>query len=130
MHRYFTYDRMVHIEAGSGAEALVNIPLTLSLFDTHFPRFPVLPGVLIMGCASNMACDYMEYVSEGKWRCLSMNNVKFRHYVQPGNEMRLKLKPGKNAREDYADFSLQVHCGDRRVATIQNIGVSRREVMS
>ena len=37
------------VEPGTGAVALRNVPNTLSIFDSHFPRFHVLPGVLILG---------------------------------------------------------------------------------
>ena len=50
-----TLDRIVSIEPGKGAKALRNVPTTLAIFDTHFPRKPVLPGVLIIGSIGELA---------------------------------------------------------------------------
>ena len=36
------------LELGKRATALRNVPNTLVIFETHFPRFPVMPGVLIL----------------------------------------------------------------------------------
>ncbi len=50
-----TLDRVVGVEPGRRAEAIRNVPSTLDLFDSHFPRFPVLPGVLILGTLGALA---------------------------------------------------------------------------
>ena len=46
--RWTTLDRIVSVRTAS-REAIRNVPNTLAIFDSHFPRFPVLPGVLILG---------------------------------------------------------------------------------
>ncbi len=37
-----------------------NVPNTLAIFDSHFPRFPVLPGVLILGSLGELAGVLLE----------------------------------------------------------------------
>ena len=49
--RWTTLDRILEIDPEKGAKALRNVPNTLSIFDSHFPRFNVLPGVLIYAYA-------------------------------------------------------------------------------
>ena len=41
-------DKLVEHEPGRRAVGVRHVPNTLDVFDTHFPRFPVLPGVLII----------------------------------------------------------------------------------
>ena len=41
-------DRLETYSENGGGTAVRNIPGTLAVFNTHFPRFPVVPGVLIL----------------------------------------------------------------------------------
>ncbi len=36
-------DRLLQIEIGVRGTAVRNVPATLPILDSHFPRFPVLP---------------------------------------------------------------------------------------
>jgi 3-hydroxyacyl-[acyl-carrier-protein] dehydratase len=46
--RFFLIDRITAWEVGARAEALKNVSLSEDFFDDHFPRHPVMPGVLIV----------------------------------------------------------------------------------
>ena len=54
--RWTTLDRIVSVEPGKSAEAIRNVPNTLAIFDSHFPRFPVLPGVLMRNARLKFIC--------------------------------------------------------------------------
>ena len=45
--RFFLIDKITLWEVGRCAEALKNIALSEDFFADHFPRRPVMPGVLI-----------------------------------------------------------------------------------
>ncbi len=66
--RWSTLDRIVSVEPGTGAVALRNVPNTLSIFDSHFPRFHVLPGVLILGSLGALGALLLEQETEQPWR--------------------------------------------------------------
>lgn len=90
--RWTTLDRIVSVEPGTGAVALRNVPNTLSIFDSHFPRFPVLPGVLILGSLEALGSLLLEREVEGSsWRLVGADKVGFRHFVQPGDQLRLSV---------------------------------------
>jgi 3-hydroxyacyl-[acyl-carrier-protein] dehydratase len=91
MSRWTTLDRVVSIEAGSRATALRNVPNTLGIFDSHFPRFPVLPGVLILGSLGALAAELLGSESGGRWQLAGAERVGFRHFVQPGDQMELTV---------------------------------------
>ena len=65
-------------------------------FQDHFPGFPVVPGVLIMESLAQLAGKLIGYSvlkNRGDWPfpILSMmNNVKFRKFVPPNQEIRLE----------------------------------------
>ncbi len=90
--RWSTLDRIVSVEPGTGAVALRNVPNTLSIFDSHFPRFHVLPGVLILGSLGALGALLLEKETEQPWQLVGADKVGFRHFVGPGDQMQLSVK--------------------------------------
>jgi 3-hydroxyacyl-[acyl-carrier-protein] dehydratase len=86
-----TLDRVVRLENGE-AEAIRNVPNTLAIFDSHFPRFHVLPGVLILGSLGTLCAELLEQETGRRWRLSGADRVAFRHFVQPGDQMVLTVK--------------------------------------
>jgi 3-hydroxyacyl-[acyl-carrier-protein] dehydratase len=90
--RWTTLDRVVSLEAGKEAHGLRNVPNTLAIFDSHFPRFHVLPGVLILGSLGELAARLLEEETGKPWRLAGADKVGFRHFVQPGDQMELSVQ--------------------------------------
>jgi 3-hydroxyacyl-[acyl-carrier-protein] dehydratase len=86
-----TLDRIVSVGDGE-AEAIRNVPNTLAILDSHFPRFPVMPGVLILGSLGTLAAELLEQQTGRRWRLAGADRVAFRHFVQPGDQMVLTVK--------------------------------------
>jgi 3-hydroxyacyl-[acyl-carrier-protein] dehydratase len=91
MSRWTTLDRIVSVEVGRTATAIRNVPNTLAIFDSHFPRFPVLPGVLILGSLGALAGELLERETGRPWRLAGADRVGFRHFVQPGDQVQLTV---------------------------------------
>ena len=91
MSRWTTLDRIVSVEVGRTATAIRNVPNTLAIFDSHFPRFPVLPGVLILGSLGALAGELLERETGRPWRLAGADRVGFRHFVQPGDQVELTV---------------------------------------
>jgi len=92
--RWCTLDRIVRVGDGE-AVAVRNVPNTLAIFDSHFPRFPVLPGVLILGSLGTLCGELLEHETGRRWRLAGADRVGFRHFVQPGDQLELVVKLGK-----------------------------------
>jgi 3-hydroxyacyl-[acyl-carrier-protein] dehydratase len=90
--RWTALDRIVSIEPGEGARALRNVPNTLAIFDSHFPRFTVLPGVLILGSLGTLAGHLLEKETQRSWELRAAERVGFRHFVQPGDQLELAVQ--------------------------------------
>jgi 3-hydroxyacyl-[acyl-carrier-protein] dehydratase len=101
-----TLDRIVRVEDGE-AEAIRNVPNTLAILDSHFPRFPVMPGVLILGSLGTLCAELLEQKTGRRWRLAGADRVAFRHFVQPGDQMVLTVKL-KDAGESEATLSGEV----------------------
>jgi 3-hydroxyacyl-[acyl-carrier-protein] dehydratase len=90
--RWTTLDRIVAVEPGASASAVRNVTNTLAIFQTHFPRFPVLPGVLILGSMGALAAHLLEEETGRPWRLAGAGQVGFRHFVQPGDQMEIAVQ--------------------------------------
>lgn len=65
-------------------------------FKGHFPEYPVVPGVILietMAQGGGAALSYQKMFAEGSLFFLAtVNNVKFRHQVRPGDTVRMEIK--------------------------------------
>lgn len=94
-------DRVLELEPHRSIVAVRNVPATLDVFDHHFPRFPVLPGVIILDCLY-LAADLLLRETTGRaWRPAGADRIRYRHFVQPGDQVELRFElaepPGRFA---------------------------------
>ncbi len=115
MSRWVTLDRIVSLEPGTRASAIRNVPNTLAIFDSHFPRFPVMPGVLILGSLGALAARLLEEETGRRWRLAGGGQIGFRHFVQPGDQMEIAVEL-KERSDDAATLSGEVRV-DGKVVT-------------
>ena len=120
-----TLDRIVSLEPGEQAVAVRNVPNTLAIFDSHFPRFPVLPGVLILGSLGELAATLLQETAGGNWRLAGADAVRYRHFVQPGDELELTVEL-KEADGDRAVCSASARVDGRPVTTARRLHLERR----
>jgi 3-hydroxyacyl-[acyl-carrier-protein] dehydratase len=102
--RWTTLDRVTRLDPGEGAAAIRNVPNTLAIFDSHFPRFHVLPGVLILGSLGELAARLLEEETGKRWRLAGAQKIGYRHWAQPGDQMELEVKL-KERSDDEATLS-------------------------
>jgi beta-hydroxyacyl-ACP dehydratase FabZ len=93
-HRYpfILVDRVLELTPGDKIVALKNVSINEPFFQGHFPRTPIMPGVLIVeGMAQAGGILYFEAIPPEKWGALiyfmGMDKVKFRKPVVPGDQM-------------------------------------------
>src|SRR3954452_3169170 len=84
-------DRIIELEPGGRARGLRNVPNTLEVFDSHFPRFPVLPGVLVLDTLAELA-ELALGGPPGEWRLSGIRRAQFRRYVAPGDQLELSVQ--------------------------------------
>ncbi|GCE14920.1 3-hydroxyacyl-ACP dehydratase FabZ family protein [Tengunoibacter tsumagoiensis] len=120
MRYWFTYDQILAIEPGVSAKAACNIPNTLSLFTSHFPRFPILPGVLLLDSLVHVGIHLLEIQTEQQWRLHRVKQVSFRHFVQPGDQLQLEVEV-KQIEPMRAHLSGKVFAGGKCMATVRHI---------
>jgi 3-hydroxyacyl-[acyl-carrier-protein] dehydratase len=120
MSRWTTLDRIVSVEPGVSASAIRNVPNTLAIFDSHFPRFHVLPGVLILGSLGELAAHLLAEETGDEWRLAGAGQVGFRHFVQPGDQLELTVQL-KERTDESATLSGDVKVDGKLVTRARNL---------
>lgn len=83
--------------------AVIEIPAASPWFDGHFPGEPVLPGLAQI----SMVYDVIKKASEGELRVSSVNRVRFRRIVRPGDRLDVIAIPLKKEADAYT-FQIQI----------------------
>lgn len=111
---------------GSAIEGSVSIgvPSTLDIFDHHFPRFPVLPGVLILEEFFALARSLLP---EGKDLIVGLViDTKFRAYVRPGDRVDYRVSGALIGSSEYR-FSGTATVDGTRVVTVRAFNLTARQ---
>jgi len=66
----------------------VSVPYDLAIFGGHFPTIPILPGVVQVDWAVNLARTHLQV--DGRFK--GVTATKFRRLVQPGINLALSLE--------------------------------------
>ena len=98
-HRYpfLMVDRIVEMDIEAGTVVgIKNMTMNEEFFQGHFPNNPVMPGVMQMEAMAQVAGVMLNSRegNEGKVAYfMSMNKVKFRKMVVPGDQLRIEIQP-------------------------------------
>jgi 3-hydroxyacyl-[acyl-carrier-protein] dehydratase len=91
--RFFLIDRITLWEVGVAAEAIKNVALSEDFFDDHFPRRPVMPGVLMIEGMAQLAGLLLEaslkakHDRDAKAILTVLERTKFREMARPGDSL-------------------------------------------
>ena len=115
-------DRLLEREPGRRAVAVRNVPATLPVFDHHFPRHPVLPGVLLLESMAALARTTIAH--DGHWRLVSARGVRFKHFVAPGDQVHISVDVTTTTK-DTTEVRAAARVADRVVATARALVLAR-----
>jgi 3-hydroxyacyl-[acyl-carrier-protein] dehydratase len=96
-HRYpFLFiDKVVDVVEGESATGVKNVTLNEHVLQGHFPDDPIFPGVLIVEAMAQTAAVLALFSHAQEHRpsvyFMTIDNVKFRKPVRPGDTMYLRV---------------------------------------
>ena len=97
-HRYpiLLVDRILDYEKGQWIRGIKNISIGELVFQGHFPKRPVFPGVLIVeAMAQTGGCLIMQEFEDRSKKVIyfmAIDGVKFRKPVVPGDQLVMEVK--------------------------------------
>ncbi|HPN72433.1 MAG TPA: 3-hydroxyacyl-ACP dehydratase FabZ, partial [Candidatus Omnitrophota bacterium] len=125
-HRYpfLLVDRVLDYEPGKWIKALKNVTINEPFFQGHFPGEPIMPGVLQIEAMAQTG-GILSLIGEGLNDKLAffmtVNNVKFRKPVVPGDQLIFDVNVVKIVRGSI------VQCHGE--ATVEGARVSEADLM-
>ena len=94
-HRYpfLLVDRVLELEKGKRIRALKNVTINEPFFSGHFPKRPVMPGVLMLEAmaqaAALLAFDTLNMTPDDNmvYYFAGIDNARFKRPVEPGDQL-------------------------------------------
>lgn len=103
-HRYpfLLVDRVLELDPGQRVVAIKNVTINEPFFSGHFPGHPIMPGVLIVEAMAQtgglLMMSEMENVAEKVIYFMSLDDVKWRKPVVPGDQLIFEVELVKRRR--------------------------------
>ncbi|MGL4420252.1 MAG: hydroxymyristoyl-ACP dehydratase, partial [Gemmataceae bacterium] len=92
--RFTLIDRISAWESGKSLAAVKFLALGEEYLADHFPRFPVMPGVLMLECLVEAAAWLWRSTDPTPFPVIvlrEVRNVKYGTFMQPGRRMDIKV---------------------------------------
>lgn len=119
-HRYpfLLVDRVIEIDGDRRAVGLKNVSINEEFFQGHYPSQPIMPGVLIIEAMCQLGGLLLSQKLEHTGKVavlLSMDEVKFRRPVTPGDQLILEARTLR-VRSRTGHVQCHARVGDEAVA--------------
>ena len=133
-HRYpfLMVDRVLTIEKGKSIKALKNVTINEPFFGGHFPRRPVMPGVLMLEAMAQTA-GLLSFHMMGKrpddnsiFYFAGIDGARFKRPVEPGDQLIMdvtleRMKSGIYKFKGITRVGSEVACEAELMCTMRTI---------
>jgi 3-hydroxyacyl-[acyl-carrier-protein] dehydratase len=131
-HRYpfMLVDRVTAYEPFKYLTAIKNVTVNEPFFVGHFPGNPIMPGVMMVEAlaqASAILSNLSREPTQGHsflYFFAGIDNVKFKHVVTPGDQLRLEVNL-TGTKRDFWRMHGEVYVGEKCVCTADLMSVAK-----
>ena len=131
-HRYplLLVDRVLDYKPFDYLVAIKNVTVNEPCFQGHFPGNPIMPGVLIIEAlaqAGGLLSNLSRTPAEGHefiYFFASIDNVKFKKMVTPGDQLKLHVTL-TNKRRDFWRLHGEAYVGDKLACSADLMSASK-----
>lgn len=109
---WYFIDRIIDIEVGKRARGLKVFSIGEEFFQEHFPKYPIVPGVIVLESLAQLSgklIGYSVYKERGFWPfpiVTMMQDVKFRRFLSPGDTIETYSEI-ENMREESCEVKVR-----------------------
>jgi len=92
--RYFLIDHITEWKSGELIKGLKNVAMSEDFLEFHFPKNPIMPGVLLLEALAQLA-GWLEAASSDFQRWILINKVRkcnFYSFALPGDQVELEVR--------------------------------------
>ena len=90
--QFMLIDRIVELESGVRITAVKGLTMAEEYLADHFPRFPVMPGVLMLEAMTQASAWLIRFSEDFAHSIVVLKqagNVKYGQFVEPGQTLRV-----------------------------------------
>ena len=90
--RFSLIDRIVSIEPGASIQAVKGLSMAEEYLQDHFPRFPVMPGVLMLESLYQAGAWLVRATDDFREAVVLLKearSVKYGNFIKPGQTLRI-----------------------------------------
>ena len=134
-HRYpfLMVDRVLAVEKGKSIRALKNVTINEPFFMGHFPRRPVMPGVLMLEAMAQTAA-LLSFATMGVtpsdktvYYFAGIDGARFKRPVEPGDQLVMDVTLERNKSGIYkfkgiARVGEELACEAELMCTMRTVG--------
>jgi 3-hydroxyacyl-[acyl-carrier-protein] dehydratase len=119
--RYLLVDRILEWTPDRSITGIKNITMSEDFLEHHFPRYPVMPGVLILEAMAQLAGWLVAVSSDFEsWALLQrVRQGKFYEFALPGDQVRLEVEAVPSEEEGLRAFRGVAKVGETRNAVAE-----------
>lgn len=122
--RYYLLDRITALRPPESAEGIKAVALSEDFFSDHFPRYPTMPGALLLESLAQLSGVLLEksaqhsFAIEVQAVLSAVERAKFRALVRPGDVLQLSAQV-LQLREEGGRVRASARVGDKTAVTAE-----------
>lgn len=102
--RYLLIDQITEWKSGESIKGIKNVAMSEDFLEFHFPRNPIMPGVLLLEALAQLT-GWLEAVSSDFKNWFLINKIKkcnFYGFAFPGDQVELEIQSLSKETREYS----------------------------